>query len=152
MDAIEKKADSSVVAKPEITEDSKLFAVLSHATMGLVGLLVMFGAFEAVRGNRFAGKHAVSSVINGVVAVIVLVFWYLVYLAVGQFTGPQNVYFVYQYGLMGLIVVFYGTAFWSAIKASRGGYANIIWVYPIVNRIFRGVNRQPASVSKWHGG
>jgi CDP-diglyceride synthetase len=130
-------ADSSVDRRLQITEDAKLFAVLSHATMGLVGLLVMFGAFESARGNKFAGKHAVTSVINGVILVLTLVVWYLIYLAVGQFTGPQNVYFVYQYVMMGLIVMFYATAFWSAIRASKGGYANIFWITPIIGRIYR---------------
>lgn len=137
MNDIEKTVAAQPAPKPEVNEDSRLFSVLSHATMGLVGLLVMLGVFEPVRGNRFAGKHAVSSVINGVVMALTLLLWYLVYQAVGQFTGPQNVYFVYQYGLMGMLVMFYGTAFWSAIKANKGGYANIIWVSPIVKRIFR---------------
>lgn len=137
MNDIDKTVAAQPASKPEINEDSRLFSVLSHATMGLVGLLVMLGVFEPVRGNRFAGRHAVSSVINGVVMALTLLLWYLVYQAVGQFTGPQNVYFVYQYGLMGMLVMFYGTAFWSAIKANKGGYANIIWVSPIVKRIFR---------------
>ncbi len=138
MNEIDKTTAQQPAPRPEINEDSRLFSVLSHATMGLVGVLVMFGVFEPVRGNRFAGKHAVSSVINGVVMALVLLLWYLIYQGVGQFTGPQNVFFVYQYGLMGMLVMFYGTAFWSAIKANKGGYANIIWVSPIANRIFRG--------------
>lgn len=138
MNEIDKTTAQQPTPRPEINEDSRLFSVLSHATMGLVGLLVMFGVFEPVRGNRFAGKHAVSSVINGAVMAVVLLLWYLIYQGVGQFTGPQNVFFVYQYGLMGMLVMFYGTAFWSAIKANKGGHANIIWVSPIVSRIFRG--------------
>jgi hypothetical protein len=130
-------SDAAASQPKLVNEDSKLFAVLSHATMGIVGLLVMFGVFEPVRGNRYAGKNAVASVINGVIMIIVLVLWYLVYLAVGNFTGPQSVYFVYQYVLMGLLVLFYGTAFWSAIQASKGKTASIVWVAPILRRIYR---------------
>ena len=131
------KTDAVVDKRYQITEDAKLFAVLSHASMGIIGLLVMFGAFESVKGNKFAGKQAVSSVVNGVVLILALLLVDLMYKAVGQFTGPQTVFFISQYGSMGLLVMFYATAFWSAIQASKGKQASIVWVAPIVRRIFR---------------
>ncbi|MBP7733285.1 MAG: hypothetical protein KA140_05955 [Caldisericia bacterium] len=131
------KSESSVDKRHQITEDAKLFSVLSHASMGIMGLFVMFGAFGSVRGNKFTGKQAVSSVVNGVITILALLLVDLAYKAIGQFTGPQTVYFIPQYGSMGLLVMFYGTAFWSAIQASKGKQANIIWVEPIVRRIFR---------------
>lgn len=137
MEMTQVKTEPTVEKKYQITEDAKLFSVLSHASMGIIGLLVMFGVFGSVRGNKFTGKQAVSSVVNGVVAILALLLVDLVYKAIGQFTGPQTVYFIPQYGSMGLLVLFYGTAFWSAIQASKGKQANIVWVEPIVRRIFR---------------
>ena len=137
MEMTQVKTDAIIDKKHQITEDAKLFAVLSNASMGIIGLLVMFGAFESVRGNKFAGKQAVSSVVNGVIMILALLLVDLAYRAIGQFTGPQTVSFISQYGSMGLLVLFYGTAFWSAIQASKGKQANIIWVEPIVRRIFK---------------
>lgn len=137
MELTQQKADQTVDKKLQVTEDAKLFAVLSNATIGIIGLLVMFGAFESVRGNKFAGKQAVSSVVNGIVMILALLLVDLAYKAIGQFTGPQTVSFISQYGSPALVVLFYGTAFWSSIQASKGNQANVMWVAPIVRRIFR---------------
>lgn len=137
MELTQQRADQAVDKKYQITEDAKLFAVLSNATMGIIGMLVMFGVFESVRGNKFAGKQAVSSVVNGVVMVLALLLVDLMYKAIGQFTGPQTVSFISQYGSPALVVIFYGTAFWSSLQASKGKQANVMWVTPVVRRIFK---------------
>ena len=118
----------------QVSEESKLWSVLSHITMGIVGIIVVFGGVQSVKGNRFNFIHAINSIVNGVLATIVIVIWQLIYVGLGELMGPQSIYDTYWIVMIILIIVFFGGAFYSSIMAAQGKKSRIIWVYPIISR------------------
>ncbi len=119
------------------SEDARLFSVLSHITLGIVGIVILLGIVKSVKGDRFVMRHALTALFNGIISVLVAVIWYLTLLVIGKLTGPQMIQDIFQYGMIGLILIFFLTAFIASVGAARGKDSKIPWAYPIAKALIK---------------
>ena len=91
-----------VARKPD--PDSRLFAVLSHVTFGIMGIIILTGAIKAAKGNRFVLRHALTAIFNSIVAILAIIVWILAYMVIGRLTGFMIISDFYTYGIVGLII------------------------------------------------
>ncbi len=117
-----------------ISEEAKLYSVLSHITLGVVGILVAFNLVAPVKGNKYVFVHAIASIINGLLTAITVTLWHLLYLGLSQVMGPQTVFDVYWVGMMIIILFSFGGALYSAIMASVGRFGKLPWIQPIAKK------------------
>lgn len=141
MEEIQKSNDNqiaysnSVSARPNT--DSRLFAVLSHVTFGIMGILILVGAVKIAKGNKFILRHALTSIFNSIVAILAIIVWVLAYMVIGRITGFMIISDFYMYGIIGLILFFYSAAFIASIGAAKGKESKIPWAYPIAKAIIK---------------
>lgn len=119
------------------TEDAKLYSVLSHITLGIVGIVVLLGLVKPVKGNRFAITNALTAIFNGLVGIIAMIIWHLAYLTAGSLAGPQLLFDIYRYGMVILILIFFISAFIASVLSAKGSVSRIPWAYPITKALLR---------------
>jgi hypothetical protein len=122
---------------PKPTEDAKLYSVLSHITLGIVGIIILLGLIKSVKGDRFAITNALTAIFNGLIAIITMVVWHLIYLTAGSLAGPQLLFDIYRYGMIVLILIFFISAFISSVLSARGSVSKIPWAYPITKALLK---------------
>jgi uncharacterized membrane protein len=118
-------------------EDARLFSVLSHITLGIVGIVILLGIVKSVKGDRFVMRHALTAIFNGIISVLIAVIWYLTSKVIGTLTGPQMIQDIFQYGMIGLILIFFLAAFIASVGAARGKDSKIPWAYPIAKALIK---------------
>ncbi len=141
MEEIQKSNDNQIAYTNTVSTrpntDSRLFAVLSHVTFGIMGILILVGAVKIAKGNKFILRHAITSIFNSIVAILAVIVWVLANMVISKFTGFMIISDFYMYGIVGLIIFFYFTAFIASIGAAKGKESRIPWAYPIAKAIIK---------------
>lgn len=134
MDQTQEQPKEIQTTQSIISEEAKLYSVLSHITLGVVGIIVAFNLVAPVKGNKYVYVHAIVSIINGLLMAIMVTIWHLLYLGLSQMMGPQTVFDIYWIGMMLIILVAFGGALYNAIMASVGRFGKLPWIQPIVKK------------------
>lgn len=100
-------------------EEERLWAVLSHITLGIIGIIVLAGGIKTVAHSRFTKRHALTALFNGIAAVVVSILWYYIYVGVGLIAGEQVIYDVFRIGMLGLIMIFSSRQLLQALAQPR---------------------------------